>query len=60
MIKYYCYLCGKETNNMSYIPSGFEYLSKYFPKEILLCPSCVDKFSDFVLRLVADDKLHEE
>lgn len=60
MIKYYCDLCGKETNSASYAPSGFEYLSKYLPKEILLCPSCVDKFSDFVLRLVADDKLHEE
>lgn len=60
MIKYICDLCGKETNSVSYAPSGFEYLSKYLPKEILLCPSCVDKFSDFVLRLVADDKLHEE
>lgn len=58
MIKYYCDLCGKETNSISYLPPGSEYLSKYLPKEILLCPSCVDKCSDFVLRLVADGELH--
>ena len=31
MIKYYCDLCGKETNSISYLPPGSEYLSKYLP-----------------------------
>lgn len=55
MIKYCCDLCGKETNSMSYVPSGFEHLSKYIPKEMLLCPSCVDKFLDFVSQLDTDE-----
>lgn len=62
MVKYYCDICGKETNNKSYcIPikiygtSGCTCLSK----EVLLCPSCRNKFSDFALRLAADDELYE-
>lgn len=66
MIKYYCDLCGKETNDTSYcIPikiygtSGCTYFSKYLSKEVLLCSSCRDKFSDFALRLAVDDELYE-
>lgn len=56
MVKYYCDLCGKETNGKTYVPHGCEYLSKYLSKEIILCPLCVKRCSDFVLKLVADDE----
>ena len=66
MVKYYCDIWGKETNNKSYcIPikiygkSFSKYFSKYLSKEVLLCSLCRDKFSDFALRLAADDKLYE-
>lgn len=62
MVKYYCDLCGKETNSTSYhipikiyVPFG----SKYLSKEVLLCSSCKDKFSDFALRLAVGDELYE-